>query len=212
VPLSPDRLGAALAQELLRAAAPGRPLRIIVDGPRSAAVESLADALVAPMRAAGRPTVRVRADDFWRDASVRLEHGRMDAESYYSGWADLAALRREVLEPLGADGDMRVLPSLRDPDTNRATRAAKLDCASNTALILDGDLLLGAGLPADAEVHIAQSAAARARRIPPEWAWTLPVYERYDDEVGPGELADAVVRMDDPARPAVRVRPGRMSG
>lgn len=184
---------------------------MLLDGPRSAQSGALAAAMAPLLRVGGRSVLTIAADDFWRDASVRLEHGRQDEESYYGGWADLAALRREVLEPLGPGGSRQVLPSLRDPATNRATRAPAVSCADATALIVHGDLLLGAGLPAELEIHLLQSSAARARHIPADWAWILPVYERYDEDVCPAQLADVVVRMDDPARPAARVREGMIA-
>jgi hypothetical protein len=49
------------------------------------------------------------------------------------------------------------------------------------------------------------SAPARARHTPPDLAWTLAAFDRYDAEVAPSENADVVVRLDDPRRPAVRV-------
>ena len=45
--------------------------------------------------------------------------------------------------------------------------------------------------------------AALARRTPPDEAWTLPAYERYEDEVDPIGVADVAVRMDDPRHPAL---------
>lgn len=204
-PLTPEALAEALAELILDAAPPDQPARVLLDGPRSAAPDVLAEAVAPLLRIAGRSVLSIAADGFWRDASVRLEHGREDEESYYGGWADLGALRREVLDPLGPGGSRAVLPSLRDPVSNRATRATAQQCPDATTLILYGDLLLGAGLPAELEIHLAQSAAARARRIPAQWSWILPVYERYDEDVEPAALADAVIRMDDPARPAARI-------
>jgi hypothetical protein len=52
--------------------------------------------------------------------------------------------------------------------------------------------------------------AARRRRTPPEQAWELPAFDRYDDEVDPVSLADAVVLADSPAHPAL-VLQGRWS-
>lgn len=47
------------------------------------------------------------------------------------------------------------------------------------------------------------AAAALARRTPGEQRWTLPAYARYEQEVAPQAVADVVVRVDDPRRPAV---------
>lgn len=99
------------------------------------------------------------------------------------------------------------LPSLRDPATNRATRAEPVRLADGTVLVVSGAFLQGLGLPFDRVVHLFTSAAARARRTPPDQAWTLPAFDQYDAEVGPADLADLVIKVDDPAHPALRIRP-----
>jgi len=128
---------------------------------------------------------------------LRFEHGREDVDSYLS-WLDGGALRREVLS------GPSYLPSLRDPQTNRATRDARRELPDNAILVVTGALLLGLGLPFDRVVHLAVSAAARQRRTPATETWTLPAFDRYDAEVSPADLADVVVKLDDPRHPAVR--------
>jgi hypothetical protein len=177
-------------------------VRVAVDGPPCAAPQELADTLVAPLRERGRPVARVRAREFWHDASLRLEHGREDALAYLS-WLDAAALRREVLDPVVRQG--RYLPSLRDPVTNRATRALPVAAVAGTVLIVSGALLLGLGLPFELTVHLAMSPAARARRTPPAEQWTLAAFAEYDRLASPADTADVVVRADDPRHPAVRL-------
>jgi hypothetical protein len=175
-------------------------LRVAVDGPPCAAPDGLAGALLEPLRALGHPAAHVLAASFWRDASLRLEYGREDLESF-SSWLDAGALDREVLGPVAADGTY--LPSLRDPVSNRSTRAEAQHLGAGGVLIVSGALLLGRGLSFDRAVHLAMSAPARARRIAAADAWTLPAYDHYDADVRPEQLADIVIRMDDPRRPAV---------
>jgi hypothetical protein len=182
------------------AAAPGL-VRVAVDGPPCAEPHALTEALAEPLRAFGRPVHIVRAETFWRDASLRLEYGHEDVDAYLN-WLDAGALRREVLDAAAATGTF--LPSLRDPATDRSTRATPQPVAPEAALVVSGALLLGLGLPFELTVHLAISPAARARRTPAAEAWTLPAYERYDAEVRPSELADVVIRWDDPERPAAR--------
>ncbi|MBV9593280.1 MAG: uridine kinase, partial [Actinobacteria bacterium] len=141
------------------------------------------------------------------DASLRFEYGHQYLESFRHGWLDESALRRELLEPIARGADY--LPSLRDPGSNRATRAEPRSARPGTILLLSGELLLGRGLPFDYVVHLAVGPAARARRTPPERAWTLPAFVDYDEEARPHEVADALVRVDDPRRPAVSWSPGR---
>jgi hypothetical protein len=173
-------------------------VRAAIDGPPCAQPELLADSLAAPLRLLGRPFAHVHADSFWRDASLRLEYGHQDPDEYLN-WLDAGTLRREVL-----DADGWYLPSLRDPLTNRATRAGRIALPDDAVLVVSGSFLLGLGLPFDVVVHLAMSRAARTRRTPTELAWTLPAFERYDAEVVPADLADVVIKVDDPKHPAVR--------
>lgn len=200
-PISPDALPVALAAWLADAPAPAR---VALDGPPCTRPGELAEALVEPLRLRGRPAAHVSAESFWRDASLRLEQGREDPDAY-AGWLDADALRREVLVPVAERGEY--LPSLRDPATNRSTREPPRRAPSATVLLVSGALLLGLGLPFDRVVHLAMSPAARARHIPAWDAWTLPAFAAYDAEVRPAELADVVVRLDHPQRPAVRGLP-----
>lgn len=197
VSLSPEALGERLAERLATCPAT---VRVAIDGAPCAAPDGLAEALVGPLRQRGRPVAHVRAESFWHDASLRFEHGKQDADSYQD-WLDAGALRREVLDPAGTSGSY--LPSLRDPETNRVTRAEPQAAPEGTVLLVSGPLLLGLGLPFDITVHLAVSPAALARRTPAHEAWTLPAFDRYQAEVRPAEQADIVVRLDDPKHPAV---------
>ncbi|MGC5028596.1 uridine kinase [Micromonospora sp. DT229] len=201
-PISPQRLVTELAQRLADTD-PTRRLRVAVDGPSAARPGEIAAALVDPLRAWGRPARHIRSEDFLRPASVRLERGRTNPDSYYEGWVDEAGLRREVLDPAGPDGDGRILPSLWDPCRDRASRAEYVELPPNGIILVSGAFLLGGGLPFEITVHLEMSAAALGRRTPADLAWTLPAYARYAEEVAPATFADLVVRLDDPRRPAI---------
>lgn len=201
-PITPERLVAELSDRLAAANGPGR-LRVAVDGPPAAEPDALAAALVDPLRAAGRPVLHVRATDFLRPASVRLEHGRTNSDAYYEGWIDEAGLRREVLDPAGPDGSGRLLPSLWDPVTDRASRAGYVELPPGGVVLVSGPLLLGGALPFDVTVHLVLSPGALDRRTEPGQRWTLPAFARYADEVAPASFADVVVRVDDPRHPAL---------
>ncbi|GDY30112.1 uridine kinase [Gandjariella thermophila] len=201
-PVSPERLVTELAERI--DACGGAPWpRVAVDGPPAAEPAALADALVDPLRVRGRQVLRVSTWDFLRPASLRYEHGRTDPDARYEDWLDAGALRREVLAPLSPGGSGRALPSLWDARVDRASRAGYVELPEGGVLLLDGELLLGRGLPLDLTVHLWLSPGALARRTPAEEHWALPAYRRYDDEVSPQRVADVVVRVDDPRRPAV---------
>ena len=180
---------------------PGR-LRVAIDGAPAADPVLLAKQVVLEL--APRNGLLVRADHFWRQASLRLEDGRHDADAWLDHWLDEAALRREVLEPCATTG--RVLPALRDPVTDRSLRTAHVELPPDGVVIVAGSVLLGRGLPFDGAVHVHLTQAALARRTPEDQSWTLPALARYERERNPAALADLVVRWDDPLRPAL-VRP-----
>jgi len=147
--------------------------------------------------------MQVRAGDFLRPASLRFEHGRTDPDARYEDWLDVGALAREVLDPLEPDGSGRILPSLWDVRTDRATRVPYQQLAPGGIVLVSGSLLLGRWLAFDLSVHLALTPAALLRRMPPEQRWELPAYARYEAEVGPASSADIVVRMDDARHPAL---------
>jgi hypothetical protein len=204
-PIAPDLLVDELADlASARLADIGsRWLRVAVDGPPPAEPDRWAAALVDPLRLRGHPALHVRAEDFLRPASVRLEFGRTNPDALYEGWLDAAGLRREALDPLGRGGTGRVLPALWNAVTDRSARAEYVSLPPGGVLVVSGAMLLGAGLPFDLAVHLSMSAAALARCTPGDLAWTLPAYDRYAQQVAPAAFADVVVRLDDPRHPAV---------
>jgi len=204
--ITPQHLARQLVELLVRRHPGSHPLRVALDAPGWVESEPLTEALRSGLQALGHPVGVVRARDFYRDASLRFEHGKTDIESFYTGWLDLGALQREVLSPLAAAGNARYLPALRDPSTNRTTRAQPVPLPAAGVLLVCGELLLGAGLSFDVVVHLALSRSARKRQVPQDRRWTLPAFDRYDIDVDPVELADVVVRYDDPRHPAVSVR------
>lgn len=201
-PVSPDVLVTELTDRILSRDSDSR-VRVGIDGPDAAAPERLADALVGPLRAGGRPAVRVRTADFLRPASLRLEFGRQNPDSYYLGWFDESGLAREVLDPAGPGGSGRILTSMWNAETDRAARVPYVELPPGAVVIVSGPLLLGGGLVFDFTVHLEISPAALRRRTPEQDRWTLPAFQQYADEVAPASFADLVVRTDDLRHPAI---------
>ncbi|WP_189211557.1 uridine kinase [Actinokineospora fastidiosa] len=201
-PTTQEKLADEATQSII-VAGRGSWSRALVDGAPPTDPGRLADAIAERLRVLGRPAVRVRAADFLRPASLRFERGREDPDARYEAWLDEGALRREVLDPLGPGGSGRVLPSLWDAAADRATRAAYVSLPEGGVVVVDGELLLGRGLPHEVSVHLSMTPAALARRT--DEAWALPAYARYDAEVDPLAVADIAARVDDPRRPARRL-------
>lgn len=200
-PISFERLAGELVERILTT--PGTPwVRVAIDG--AADTARLADALTDPLRVGGRPVLRVSTVDFLRPASLRFERGRYDPGARYTDWLDENALRREVLNPLSPGGSKMVLPALWDAERDRATRRARIALPEGGVLIVDGELLLGRGLPFELTVHLSLSTGALRRRLPESEHWALPAFERYEREVRPADSADVLIRADDPHHLAVR--------
>jgi len=164
---------------------------------------TLADGIAALLPGRSRPAAVVPAEGFYRPASLRLEHGRTDPDARYTDWLDSAALAREVLDRVGPGGRGTYLPALWDLERDRAARLDHRPAPAGGVLLVPGSLLQGLGLAFDVVVHLRVSPAARRRRMPDDRAWELPAFDRYDDEVDPQLLADAVVLAEHPDRPAL---------
>jgi hypothetical protein len=199
-PVTLDTLADQLADQLAARPADGW-IRVAVDGAPPTPAAAFADLLADGLKLRGRAARRVSAADFLRPASLRFERGKTNPDARYSDWLDAGGLSREVLEPLQPGGSGRVLPTLWDAGTDRATRAGYVTVPDGGVLVVDGELLLGRGLAFDHTVHLWMSAPALARRMPQSWA--LAAFARYDAEVRPLHTADTGVRVDDPAHPAV---------
>ncbi len=199
-PSTPDGVVAAIAN--LIQSSHGR-VRVAIDGAPASEPERLGAEVVKAL--APRRGVLIRADNFWRQASLRFEDGRHDADAWLDHWLDDGAVRREVLDPALLTG--RVLPALRDRGTDRSLRQPHIDLPPDGVVVVAGSVLLGRGLPFDLAVHVHLSAAALTRRTPETDSWTLPALNRYQSERNPTRLADLVIRADDPLRPALVARP-----
>ncbi|WP_245852606.1 hypothetical protein [Blastococcus aggregatus] len=104
---------------------------------------------------------------------------------------------------MGPGGPGSYLPVLWDLERDRAVRTRPEPAPPGGILLVPGTLLQGIGLAFDVVVHLRVAPAARRRRIPADQAWVLPAFDRYDDEVDPVALADAVVLTDHADRPAL---------
>jgi hypothetical protein len=162
------------------------------------------------------PVARVHGEEFLRARSLRLEHGADDPDAFFDGWYDLAALRREVLDPLGPGGSGQWLPGLRDPGTDRPLRRPRVAAPPGTVAVVDGRFLARWDVAdaLDLLVHLDVSPSARARRVPAaEQARVLPAWERYLQWVDPVARAAFVVRADRPSHPALTAeRPVVLAG
>ncbi|MEU5840571.1 hypothetical protein [Rhodococcus sp. NPDC047139] len=193
-PVDPEALVVAVAD---RAASLGGRVCVAVSAPDAADPMTFAQQVATELRIRGRASDVVALHDFVRPASLRLEHGRTDPDSYRHEWFDYAALDREVLRGLREHG--RWLPRLWDEGTDRSARAVLHPAADDQILLVAGPMLLGRGLDFDVSVVLTMSRGALERQTRTEDHWTIDaLLEHVDTD------PDILVRYDHPARPAAR--------
>ncbi|RPA20047.1 hypothetical protein [Gordonia sp. OPL2] len=195
-PISPDALVELVSD--LATDGPGRRI-VAVDGADAAEPVALATAVADHVEASGRAASVVAMADFLRPASLRLEFGHADAESYRTIWFDHAAVRREVVDALRSKGQW--LPRLWDPVRDRSFRDGPRTAAIDQVLVLAGPMVRSSGLVVDATVALIMSEGALRRRTPEGDLWTIPALL---EDACSAPAPDIEVRYDHPERPAFR--------
>jgi uridine kinase len=196
------------------------PLRVAVDGVDAAGKTTLADELVAPLAARGRPAIRASIDGFHRARVDRHRRGAESPEGYYLDSFDHDAIHANLLGPLGPGGTRRYRTAAFDHRTDRAVHVPRLTAPQRAVLVFDGVFLmrpelddgwdLRIFLTADFEITLAR-AVERDRALFGGPAATELRYRRryvpgqqiYLRAAGPLERADVVIDNSDPSRPRV---------
>ena len=136
-----EQLAASIA-----ALRPGHAARVAIDGVDGAGKTTLADELVEPLRGAGRQVIRASVDGFHNPREVRYARGPDSPEGYFLDSFDYAALKRELLEPLGPTGDNRFRTAVFDYRTDRAVESPRQVAPRDAVLLFDGVFLSRAEL------------------------------------------------------------------
>jgi uridine kinase len=139
--LGRERVLEGVAGLVTGAATGRRPVLVAVDGVDGAGKTVFADALADHLRAAGEHVVRVSVDGFHRPRAQRYERGAHSPEGFFLDSYDYAALRREVLIPLGAGGDRRYRTAVRDVVSDQPVDEAQRTAPDDSVLVVDGIFL-----------------------------------------------------------------------
>jgi uridine kinase len=102
-----------LAGRIVRIELP-HPVRVAVDGVDAAGKTTLAEELVMPLRARGRPVIRASIDGFHHPARIRHGRGPASPEGYYQDSFNYQRLAESLLVPLGPGGSRRYVPAVFD--------------------------------------------------------------------------------------------------
>ncbi len=194
------------------------PVRVAVDGPDAAGKTTLADELASAVGNLGRPVIRASIDSFHQPREIRYR--REDSpEGCYHDTFDYDALRKELLEPLGPDGDRTYCQAIFDYQTDQALARTHDRAPDNAILLLDGVFLLRPELIDiwDLRIYVSVTPEETLRRALERDAVLfgsreeverryrsryLPAQQLYHADARPLDNADIVVDNDDPARPA----------
>jgi uridine kinase len=214
----------ALAERIAARRLP-HPLRVAIDGVDAAGKTTLADELVGPIAARGRPVIRASIDGFHRPRSERLQRGPDSPESYYHDSFDYPALRAALLLPLGPSGDRRYHTAVFDFRMDQPVTMKETEAPADAVLLFDGLFLLRPELddcwdfrvfidvPFEIvlrrairrDLALFGSAGAVEQRYLRRY---LPGQRLYFAAIQPWLRADVVVEHSDPAHPTLSLREG----
>ena len=199
------------------------PTRVAIDGVDGSGKTTLADELADPIQQAGREVIRASVDGFHNPRAIRYVRGPDSAEGYFLDSFDYAALRRDLLEPLGPTGDGRFRTAVFEYRADRAVESPLRIARRDAVLLFDGVFLLRPELQGLWDVTVwlevpfevtIERAVARDARSGGDATAIRRKYERryvpgqrlYLDQCQPHERADVVFDNADPNRPTMNVR------
>lgn len=199
----------------------GHPMRIAIDGRTACGKSTFARALAARLEAQGRNVLYTTIDGFHNPKTIRYARGRMSAEGYYRDARDLAAIRRELLDPLGPGGGRMIRTETFDLAADAAVTLERVCVPLATMVLVDGTFLARPELSSAWDVHIflvtsrevtrergvCRDAAASGGRDLAEAIYDqryLPAFDLYLAEADPEAHAGILIDLDDFAAPVLR--------
>ena len=196
------------------------PVRIGIDGVDAAGKTTLAEELVVPLRACGRPVILASIDGFHNPARIRHARGNISPEGYYHDSFNYQALTESLLVPLGPGGSRRYVSAFFDYRTDLELKIPIRVAEANAILLFEGVFLLRSELMGYWDFTIFVEAAfettlARAEeRDAVLFGSVEEVRKRYEQRYIPGqklyfaecrpqERAKVVIDNNDPWNPVV---------
>lgn len=111
---------------------------VAVDGPDGSGKTTFAEQLALELREQRRVAVVIHADHFLHLSDIRYRRGRWSPEGFWLDSYDYAALQRDVLTPLGADGDGRYRTAAIDPHRDLVVTPEPQEATTGTVAIVEG--------------------------------------------------------------------------
>lgn len=117
-----------------------RPLRVAVDGRTASGKTTLAAELAEALAVHG-PVITAALDDFHRPRAERWAQGRDSAKGYYEDARDWAAVRANLLDPLGPGGDRLYRTASFDLDADEPLHRTAQLAGEDAILVMEGSFL-----------------------------------------------------------------------
>jgi uridine kinase len=198
----------------------GQPVRVAIDGRTASGKSTFARALSAQLMRCGRSVVHTTIDGFHNPKTIRYARGRMSAEGYYHDARDLAAVRRELLDPLGPGGTREIRTHVFDLEADVPSIPAVVRFAETGVLVVDGTFLARPELASAWDIHVFLKTSRQTARfrgvtrdvhlgVSTEQAEAmfdnryLPAFEMYVQDAKPESQADVIIELEDFASPRI---------
>jgi uridine kinase len=199
------------------------PLRVGIDGVSASGKTVLADELATVLRNMNREVIRTGIDGFHHPPEIRHRRGSMSVEGYVEDSFDYAAVRKYVLDPLGAEGNLSYLPGIYDHASETNKRRDPISVSADAILLFEGVMLFRHEIANAFDYRILvdtsfQEALERAKTrdlkhfgnmqtlLDKYTRRFIPGQKCYLEEYRPAETVDATVGNENPAEPTLRFR------
>jgi uridine kinase len=196
------------------------PIRVAIDGVDAAGKTTLAEELVTPIQACGRPVIRASIDGFHHPAHLRYQRGSTSPEGYYHDSFNCQALRECLLAPLGRGGSRRYRSAVFDFRTDSEVQATPRVADAHAVLLFDGVFLLRPELrrwwdfTIFVDVAFEVTLVRAQQRDLPLFGNVRDLTQRYQQRYIPGQKlyleaccprqrADLVIENNDPGHPVM---------
>ncbi|MBM3282988.1 hypothetical protein FJY90_01915 [Candidatus Gottesmanbacteria bacterium] len=118
------------------------PLRVAIDGIDNAGKTTLANGLALIVRRNKRQVIRASIDGFHNPEKERYKKGVISPEGYFLDSFNYEALKKELLKPLGANGNKKYRTSVFNFRTDSAHLSSVYTASPDAILLFDGVFLL----------------------------------------------------------------------
>ena len=121
---------------------PSNPIKVAIDGVDASGKTFLADEIAASLRSGSRQIIQASADGFHNPRSIRYEKGSLSPEGFYYDSYNYKTLIKNLLEPLGVNGDRLYRTKAFDVVNDQPIDSPSLIADDDALLIMEGIFLL----------------------------------------------------------------------